>query len=48
MITPPYAAQENRGVTGGGGEMRVGDRGLNLTAPAMLNPKSDQWITAPR
>jgi defect in organelle trafficking protein DotC len=48
MITAPYAAQENRGITGGGSEMRVGDRGLNLTAPAMLNPKSEQWTTAPR
>jgi defect-in-organelle-trafficking protein DotC len=48
MITAPYAAQEDRGVTGGGTEMRIGDRGLNITAPALLNPKSDRWITAPR
>ncbi|MBI3419672.1 MAG: type IV secretory system conjugative DNA transfer family protein, partial [Proteobacteria bacterium] len=48
MITPPYAAQEDRGITGGGSEMRIGDRGLNITAPALLNPKSDLWITAPR
>ncbi len=48
MMTPPYAAQEDRGITGGGAEMRVGNRGLNITAPALLNPKSEQWITAPR
>lgn len=48
MITPPYAAQEVRGVTGGGNEMRVGDRGLAITGPSQLNPKSDRWITAPR
>jgi defect-in-organelle-trafficking protein DotC len=47
MITPPYASQEDRGVTGGGTEMRVGDRGLAITGPSQFNPKSDQWITAP-
>lgn len=48
MITPPYASQEDRGVTGGGGEMRIGDRALTITGPSQLNPKSGRWITAPR
>lgn len=48
MITPPYATQEDRGVTGGGNEMRIGDRGLSITGPSQLNPKSGRWITAPR
>lgn len=48
MITPPYAMQEDRGVTGGGNEMRIGDRGLSITGPSQLNPKSGRWITAPR
>ncbi len=48
IITPPYATQEDRGVTGGGSEMRVGDRGLVITGPSKFNPKSERWITAPR
>ncbi|NDE89699.1 MAG: type IV secretion system protein DotC [Alphaproteobacteria bacterium] len=48
VITPPYATQEDRGVTGGGSEMRIGDRGLAITGPSQLNPKSERWITAPR
>jgi defect in organelle trafficking protein DotC len=48
VITPPYATQEDRGVTGGGSEMRVGDRGLVITGPSQFNPKSERWITAPR
>jgi defect-in-organelle-trafficking protein DotC len=48
IITPPYATQEDRGVTGGGSEMRIGDRGLVITGPSQLNPKSERWITAPR
>jgi defect-in-organelle-trafficking protein DotC len=48
MITPPYATQEDRGVTGNGNEMRIGDRGLQITGPPQFNQKSDRWITAPR
>ncbi len=48
MITPPYAAMDNRGVTGGGNEMRIGDRGMMITAPSQLNPKSNGWTTTPR
>ena len=48
VITPPYATQEDRGVTGGGSEMRIGDRGLVITGPSQFNTKSERWITAPR
>lgn len=48
MISPPYAAHEDRGVTGGGSEMRVGDRGVAITGPSVLIPRSNKWTTAPR
>ena len=48
MISPPYALQEDRGVTGGGSEMRIGDRGLMITGPSAFIPRSDKWTTAPR
>lgn len=47
MISPPYATQQDRGITGGGAEMRVGDRGLAIAAPSQLNPTGQRWITAP-
>jgi len=48
MISPPYALNEDRGVTGGGSEMRVGDRGVTITGPSALIPRSDSWKPAPR
>lgn len=48
MISPPYAMHEDRGVTGGGSEMRVGDRGVSITGPSVLIPRSSNWTTAPR
>jgi hypothetical protein len=48
MISPPYALHEDYGVTGGGAEMRVGDRGLTITGPSALISRSDRWTTAPR
>lgn len=48
MISPPYAMHEDRGVTGGGSEMRVGDRGVAITGPSVLIPRSEKWTTAPR
>ena len=48
MISPPFALHEDRGVTGGGAEMRVGDRGVTITGPSALIPRSDQWTPAPR
>ncbi|MDP9127428.1 MAG: type IV secretion system DotC family protein [Pseudomonadota bacterium] len=48
MISPPYALANERGVTGGGSEMRVGDRALTITGPSALIPRSDTWTPAPR
>lgn len=48
MISPPYAMHEDRGVTGGGTEMRVGDRGVAITGPSVLIPRSQSWTTAPQ
>lgn len=48
MVTAPYALHEDRGVTGGGSEMRVGDRGVTITGQSALVPRSDKWMTAPR
>ncbi len=48
MISPPFAMHEDRGVTGGGSEMRVGDRGVAITGPSVLIPRSNKWTTAPR
>jgi defect in organelle trafficking protein DotC len=48
MISPPYALGEDRGITGGGSEMRVGDRGVTITGPSALIPRSDSWIPATR
>jgi defect in organelle trafficking protein DotC len=48
MISPPYALAENRGVTGGGSEMRVGDRGVTITGQSALIAKSGAWNPATR
>ena len=48
MISPPYATDEDRGITGGGAEMRVGDRGVSITGPSALIPRSDKWTPAAR
>ncbi len=48
MISQPYALQEDRGVTGGGDEMRVGDRALRITGPSQLLTGADLWKPADR
>ena len=48
MISAPFALHEDRGVTGDGKELRIGDRGVTITGPASLNPKSERWIPSPR
>jgi defect in organelle trafficking protein DotC len=48
MISPPYALQVDRGVTGGGEEMRVGDRAVQITGVPELITGSDQWQPANR
>lgn len=48
MISAPYALQVDRGVTGGGKEMRVGDRAVRLTGLPELMPGYEQWQPASR
>lgn len=43
MISPPFAIHEDRGITGGGAEMRIGDRGVTITGQSTLIPRSEQW-----
>lgn len=48
MVSPPYALQVDRGVTGGGDEMRIGDRALSLTELPKLQTRSEEWQPANR
>lgn len=48
MVSPPYALQVDRGVTGGGMEMRVGDRSVQITGVPVLKPGYDEWQPANR
>ncbi len=43
MVSPPFALQIDRGVTGGGNEMRVGDREVQITGVPVLKPGYDEW-----
>ncbi len=46
IVTPPYTLQTDRGVTGGGKEMRVGDRALQITGPSQLQTGAYEWRPA--
>lgn len=46
MISPPYALQVDRGVTGDANEMRIGDRAVQITGKPELITGSDQWQPA--
>lgn len=48
MISQPYALQTDRGVTGGGEEMRVGDRAVQITGVPQLMTGSQEWQPASR
>jgi defect-in-organelle-trafficking protein DotC len=48
MVSPPFTLADDRGITGGGSEMRVGDRGLAITGQSQLIPRSNTWTPAPR
>jgi len=43
MVSPPYALQVDRGVTGGGNEMRVGDRNVSITGLPELQTGTQEW-----
>ncbi len=48
MVSPPYALQVDRGVTGGGDEMRVGDRAVRITGKPQLLTGASEWQPASR
>lgn len=48
IVSAPYTLQTDRGVTGGGREMRVGDRALQITGPSQLQTDADAWQPASR
>lgn len=48
MVSPPYALQVDRGVTGGGNEMRVGDRNVSITGLPSLQTRTQEWSPANR
>jgi defect in organelle trafficking protein DotC len=48
MVSPPYALQVDRGVTGGGNEMRVGDRAVSITGLPQLQTGTQGWQPASR
>lgn len=48
MVSPPYALQVDRGVTGGGDEMRIGDRAVSITELPKLQTGYKEWQPANR
>lgn len=48
MVSPPYALLVDRGVTGGGTEMRIGDRAVQITGMPEFVPGSESWQPASR
>lgn len=47
-VSPPYALQVDRGVTGDGDEMRIGDRAVQITGKPELITGTEQWQPASR
>ena len=45
MVSPPYVATLDLGITGDGNNMSVNDRVLRITAFPTLQPNGDQWKT---
>ena len=48
MISPPYALQVDRGITGDGEEMRIGDRAVQITGVPELMTGFEEWQPASR
>lgn len=48
MVSAPFALQVDHGVTGGGDNMRVGDRAVQITGLPELRARADQWKPANR
>lgn len=47
-VSSPFATLEDRGITGGGQLMRVGDRAIRITRQSNLLPKGEKWDPADR
>lgn len=43
MVTPPFVAKTELGVTGDDNELRIGDRVLRIAATSRLNTNPDTW-----
>ncbi|MFA5593027.1 MAG: type IV secretion system DotC family protein [Micavibrio sp.] len=48
MVSPPYALQVDRGVTGDGNEMRIGDRAVSITGLPRFQTGAREWSPANR
>lgn len=48
MVSPPFALQVDRGITGGGDQMRIGDRAVSITELPQLQTRSEEWQPANR
>lgn len=46
MISAPFALQTDRGVTGGGNSLRIGDRAIQMTGIPQLIPGTKSWRPA--
>ena len=46
IVTPPYVAKTELGVTGDGNELRINDRILRISATSTLNNNPDTWKPA--
>lgn len=45
LVTKPVVARSELGITGGGDEMAIGDRLIQLTEKSQLNPDAKKWST---
>lgn len=48
MVSAPFALENDRGITGGGSLMRIGDRSVRLTGMPQLKPGYQEWRPASR
>ena len=48
IVSAPFALHEDRGITGGGDELRIGDRAVQITGPSQLQARPESWQPASR
>lgn len=48
IVSEPFTLQVDRGITGGGRELRVGDRALRITGPSQFQTGGAAWQPASR